>query len=338
MTQTSPLPCLGVVIVTYNGSDVICDCLESLLAARDVALRIVVVDNGSPDDTCAVIKSWASGQVAYTPPADLPFVMTPVQKPISLDGAGGPHQVVLLETGANTGFAGGVNVGLATLAQDPAVARFWVLNPDSVVPPETPAIFATASEGTGLMGGRVVYYDDPTQIQIDGGQIRWHMGVTDNINQYADPRDAVSPEPGRIDFITGASMVASRAFYDQVGPLEEGYFLYYEEVDWAQRRGDLPLAHVSEAVVYHKAGTAIGSQGLGRGPSCFSLYFLHRARMRFLWRFYKPGLLGGFAYSCAKAGQAVLRGHFGAAWTILWASLNLPMPRSVREKRDNTIV
>lgn len=332
MTPDKNLPTLGVVVVSFNSGDVICDCLETLLAVTDVALRIVVVDNGSPDDSLAVIKRWADGTTPYTVPHDLPFALTPAVKPVPLDGTGRLHRVTLIETGANTGFAGGVNRGLAHLAMDDRINRFWVLNPDALVPPQTPHIFATASDGFSLMGGRVIYYEDPDQIQIDGGTVRWHLGVTDNINQYANPATAPEPDPGQMDFITGASMVASRAFYEGVGPMREDYFLYYEEVDWAQRRGDLPLAYASGAVVYHKAGTSIGSQSLERGPSAFSLYFIHRARLRFLWRFCKSGLFGGAAYSAAKAAQLLMRGQPRAAAAIVRGSLQLPPSRDIAKR------
>ena len=332
MDDPRTLPVLGVVIVSFNSGDVILDCLESLLAVRDVALRIVVVDNGSRDDSLAVIRGWAAGDTVYTVPADLPFALAPAPKPVRLDGTGGLHHVTLIETGANTGFAGGVNRGLAHLAADAEINRFWVLNPDSVVPPSTPAVFANAPEGFALMGGRVIYYEDPDQIQIDGGVVRWHLGVTDNINQYASPATAHAPDAADMDFITGASMVASRAFYEITGPLREDYFLYYEEVDWAQRRGALPLAYDARAVVYHKAGTSIGSQSLARGPSVFSLYFIHRARLRFLWRFCKTGLPGGIAYSLAKAAQLLMRGQTRAAATIVRGSLQFPPSRDIRKR------
>lgn len=332
MQDPTDLPVMGVVIVSFNSGDVICDCLETLLACTDVALRIVVVDNGSPDDSVAVIRGWAAGARLYTAPADLPFPLEPALKPVPLDGTGPVHRVTLIETGTNAGFAGGVNRGLAHLAADPVIDRFWVLNPDALVPPATPAVFAGAPDGFSLMGGRVIYYEDPDKIQIDGGTVRWHLGVTDNINQYADPAMARVPDAAEMDFITGASMVASRAFYEAVGPMREDYFLYYEEVDWAQRRGDLPLAYDAGAVVYHKAGTSIGSQSLARGPSVFSLYFMHRARMRFLWRFSKSGLFGGMAYGLAKAAQLLIRGQPKAAVTIVRGSLQFPPGRDIRNR------
>lgn len=333
------LPTLGVVVVTFNAADVILEALESLMAARGVALEVVVVDNGSTDDTLEVLKSWAAGRVPFVVPQDCPFDLMVCDKPVVLHDEGadfspveGAH-VTLIDTGVNGGFAGGVNVGLAHLAKRPGIDRFWVLNPDSSVPPATPAVFATAPApegGFSLMSGRVVYYDTPDMIQIDGGTINPKTGVTGNIGLGASYAATQPPQASQLDFVTGASMVASRSFYEAVGPLEESYFLYYEEVDWALRRGNLPLAYAPEALVFHKAGTAIGSPTLGRPASPFSLYFKYRARMRFVRRFYPKSRLMAWAYSLGKAGQLALKGYFREAWTILVASADGPAPSYVR--------
>lgn len=334
------LPGLGVIIVTYNSADVVLDCLESLLAAKDVNLEIVVVDNASTVDALSDLRGWADGITPYLPPVDLPFTLHPAPKPVVLQD--GPRRdaptgtrITLIKTGLNGGFAAGVNIGLAHLATHTDIDRFWVLNPDSAVPPETPLAFATEpgpQGGFSLMGGRVIYYDQPDQIQIDGGLINMRTGVTGNIALGKSHATTPSPDPASFGFITGASMVVSRAFYDRAGPMAEDYFLYYEEVDWALRRGDLPLAYCPGGIVYHRAGTAIGSPTLGRPASPFSLYFKHRARIMFMRRHRPRNLPVALAYSLAKAGQLALRGYWLEARTILQASFGLPPPQSVRDR------
>ena len=275
---------LGVVIVTFNAADVILDCLESLLASTGVGLHVVVVDNGSDDDTVLRLRQWASGQVPFEPSADLPLALSPFAKSVSLEAARpGLHLVRLIETGLNLGFAGGVNRGLAYLAALPEIDRIWILNPDSVVAPEAAAAFAAHPEpkgGFALIGGRVLYLDHPEIIQIDGGTVDRRTGVTGNIGLGANHATTPPPDPAALDFIMGGSMVVSRRFYTKAGPMPEEYFLYYEEVDWAMRRGDLPLLYCAEAIVYHRAGTAIGSPALGQFASPFSLYFKHRAMLQ----------------------------------------------------------
>lgn len=331
---------LGVVLVTYNAADVIAGCLESLCAARDAGLRIVVVDNASDDGTVDTVRDWASGAAAFVPPAELPFAMDPVAKPVVLteggpDIAPGPG-ITLVRSGANRGFAGGVNVGLACLARDPEIGHFWVLNPDSMVPAASVAALQTCLAGAGhygLMGGRVVYLETPDRIQIDGGLLRRRTGVTGNYNLGQAHPASPPPDPAELDFITGASMVASRAFYEAVGPMREDYFLYYEEVDWAMRRStDMPLAYCAGLVVYHWGGTAIGSPIIGRTASPFSIYFKHRGRIRFLSRFNPVALPVGLAYSLAQSARLMLRREPAAAWAVVAASFGLPAPAEVRDR------
>lgn len=318
--MTRAIPILGVVIVTYNSSGVIRDCLDTLLsAARRANLRVVVVDNASLDETIGVIKAWASGEDGYTLPVDLPFVTNLLPKPVSYTSGANEDTILhLIQSDINGGFAAGVNIGLAHLAKDPHINRFWILNPDCVVPPGTPEAFAQHDPGRfSLMGGRVTYYDQPEMVQMDGGRINRWTGVTSNVNLYASIDETLSPDPATIDFITGASMVASREFYETAGPLPEEYFLYYEEVDWAMRRGDLPLAICPTARVYHKTGTSIGSPTHGRIASPFSLYFKHRARLRFVRRYLRASLPFVWAYTFAKAGQYWLKGWKPEACSIV---------------------
>lgn len=310
---------IGIVLVSYGSGDVLPDCLESLLVARQRALakdeppvRIVVVDNDSPDDTLDHLRDWASGRTDYSWPSTAPFALDPVPKPVAM-AEGGPNLapadavVTLVHSGANLGFAGGVNVGLAHLARDPAIGHFWILNPDSAVPPGSlEALVRHLGGGAayGLLGGRVIYFDRPDRIQIDGGRVDFRTGVSDNHN-LGRPANSPPPDPAALDFITGASVVASRTFYERVGPMPEEYFLYYEEVDWALRRGEMPLDYCAGLVVYHRAGTAIGSPTGRRRASPFSLYFKHRGRMRFLRRFNPRALPIGYAYGLAVVARCL---------------------------------
>jgi hypothetical protein len=109
--------------------------------------------------------------------------------------------------------------------------------------------------------------------------------------------------------------------------MAEDYFLYYEEVDWAMQRGDMPLAYCSEARVYHRAGTSIGSAKPGRVGSPLAIFFMHRNRMRFLRRYRPSALASGFVFSLAKAAQLCLKGHLHEARVLLAASfLGRPTP------------
>lgn len=315
---------IGVVIVAFNSADVIAGCLNSLLALDGGVPAIVVVDNASTDDTVAVLKDWARTR-------PVPVYLTEV------DGGAGAAKadVVLIRSMVNRGFAGGVNMGLAVLAAVPGIAHFWVLNPDAYVDPGAGrAILAMAARepGYGLMGGRVRYAEPPQRVQIDGGKINRWTGVTGNVNLGREADAAPLPKGADLDFIMGANMVASRRFYETVGPLREDYFLYYEEADWALRRGDLPLVVAPGFVVFHHAGTAIGSPTLERIASPFSFWFKYRSRMLFMRRFNPAGLPVAMLYATLKALQLIAKGAWPQAAAILRAVWGLPAPKSVRDR------
>ena len=302
----SPDPgALGVVIVTYNSSAVIGPCLDSLLAAPAPAMRIVVVDNASADDTVAKVGRR--------------------------QGLHGVHTVALIDAGCNGGYGAGVNLGLRQMPDLPFV---WILNPDCRVPPRTPFRLLDAAHRSmpfALLGGRTLYADPPGQIQSEGGRVGRWTGVCRLVNRGRD-RAAPGPPSGSLDFISGANMLASRAFLDRAGPMDEDYFLYYEEVDWAARRCDLPLKTCAEAVVYHQAGTAIGSPAPGRRATAFSNYFNYRSRMRFLRRHRPMALPVAAGFALAKTAQMALGGAFSEAGGALAGTLGLPPPRAVRAR------
>ncbi|WP_458879617.1 glycosyltransferase family 2 protein [Arenibacterium sp. CAU 1754] len=317
---------LGVVIVTYNSTDVILDCLESLLSTTGTDLYVVVVDNDSPDGTAGFIERWAAGNVEYTPAPDIPIATGSIAKPIPLNQTG--PGLTLIRSGRNGGFAAGVNVGLAHLSEIPEVDRFWVLNPDCVVTPDAPAAFANwpAPEGGfSLLGGRIIYLETPDQIQSDGGRVNMTTGVTGNIHLGAPVATTRPPDLSDIGFIAGANLVASRQFYETAGPMHEDFFLYYEEVDWCMRRGDLPLGYCSEGIVYHRAGSSIGSPTLERSGSAFSTYYLYRARMMFMRRHRWWMLPVAYGYAMAKAGQMMMHGRKAEARALLRGIHGMPL-------------
>ncbi|PTX57935.1 hypothetical protein C8N43_2610 [Litoreibacter ponti] len=272
---------LGCIIVTYNSEAEIGPCLDSLMHSNGVDLSIVVVDNASSDGTVDRVAQH-------------------------------PSRPTLIRAAINGGFAAGVNQGLDCLRKDQMLDRFWILNPDCTVPPETAAKIARHPKPFSLLGNRLLYAHDPERIQIDAGTINRWTGVTSNLNLGAPALKTPPAKPHRADFISGASMTASREFLEIAGPMPEDYFLYYEEVHWAQLRADLPLAICADAPVLHSAGASIGSATLDRGPSALSVYFKHRARMKFVAWFNPIALPIAYFFGLAKAVQHGIKGQISA--------------------------
>ncbi len=312
-------PGIGVVIVTYRSADVIGPCLESLRASSR-PVEVVVCDNASPDGTLDAIAGAGPAEEA---PA-VPFGRAA--------GRPAPAARTLIQTGGNLGYGAAVNLGLWHLARRPEIGLFWVLNPDCVVEPETAAAYAACAARPGvwgLMGGRTLFAGEG-RVWSDGGRVRPLTGVCENLNRGCRPEEAPPPPPERIDFFTGANLVASRAFLESVGPMPEDYFLYYEEVAWAAARGPLALRPCPEARVHHVGGTAIGSGTLARRPTAFANYFNYRNRMRFVRRTRPATLPLAYAYALAQTGRIVLRDGPGPAWGAFAGLHGLPPPPGVR--------
>lgn len=330
-------PKLGVVIVTYNASEVIRQCLESLLTAPGAGgLAIVVVDNASPDGTADLIERWARGEAEQAPDPASPVPLRAAPKPLPL-AIRAPGEVVegsltLIRWGLNRGFAYGVNRGLEALKSRDDVAAFWVLNPDCVAPPETPGRLRdfAFSERFGLAGGRCRFYQRPDIVQTDGGKVSRSTGVCRGIHAGCPAAETPLPADDELDFISGAHLLVSRDYLDTVGLMPEDYFLYYEEVDWAYRRGTFALRVVPGADIFHRGGASIGSGTFVRAPNSFANYFNHRNRMWFVRRHLTGRSSRALVWSFAKTLQVLARDGWPEAWALMKGVLGLAPPRRVR--------
>lgn len=330
---------LGVVLVAFNSADVILECLESLFGADGAErLAVVVVDNASSDGTPERVLGWASGAESFVPNPACPVALRPVAKPIAVaeraPGAAAAGPLTLVRSPVNGGFAHGVNRGLEALKARDDVFAFWVLNPDSVVPPHTPARYLAALDDRdfGMTSSRCIYYERPDMVQTDGGLVDRRTGVCHAANIGRPAAGTPLPDPATLDFVTGANTIVSRRFLDQVGLMPEDYFLYYEEVDWAFRRGaDFPLELVDGAEIYHHGGTSIGSGGGGvkRRPTPFANYFNHRNRLRFVARHLPQARASAAAWTAAKAAQVLVKGGWAEAQALIAGALDRSPPRGI---------
>ena len=332
---------LGVVLVNYKRWSDTIECLESVFRST-IPLRVIVVDNGSGDDSLDRIAEWAEGgREALALKTDMArFSQPALPKPIpyrrlataDLADAGGPSDVplTLIDSGGNLGFAGGNNIGLRLFLTDPRIGFFWLLNNDTVIEPTAAAALVTRMSAThkiGMCGTVVRYYHTPDKIQVLGGS-RFSLltgqsrgiGADQPASQAFDPAKVAS----QIDFVLGASLATSREFLEVVGPMDESFFLYFEEIEWAKRSaGRFSISFAHGATVYHKEGGSIGSSGVPGKRSNSSEYWLTRSRLTFIRR-YAPILWPWhWLFSLMLVARRVLRRQFGKAGFILRAMFGM---------------
>lgn len=319
---------VAIILVNWNGWRDTIACIESCLALDHPAFRILVCDNASADGSVEAIAAWARGETEAARDPASPVTLAAPRRPSGitiLDRAaaergddGDDAELLIVPTGANLGFAGGNNVGLRwAMAQDCAFA--WLLNNDTVVPPNALRELIAkpvADASIGLCGSTMVEYAHPTTLQGYAAAINLrnfrsrHLGAGLPATALGQARRDDAVRPHETLYPIGASILVTAAFLAEVGLMEEGYFLYYEEVDWVLRgRTRFRVGIASDSIVYHKVGASAGSTP--QGVSARSVQFLYRSRLRAARRLAPSQMPWVILGIVEEAARALLRGRHG---------------------------
>jgi N-acetylglucosaminyl-diphospho-decaprenol L-rhamnosyltransferase len=236
---------VSVVIATHNAGDLLAACLRSLGEQRYGPLEIVVVDGDSTDGTRELLRDEF------------------------------PGAVVVAATG-NPGFAAACNLGVAAATGE----YLLLLNNDTTLEPDAIGqlvrVAQRAPKRLAAVNAMTRRADLPAVIDS--------LGNVSGMRGFGAPRHA-----GFVDFgqfardgeLFSASFTAvliPRRAWDVVGPLDERYGYYYEDVDWSlrARMGGLYVLPAPHALVYHE-----GSASIGTRPSAYKLRLVTRNRV--LW-------------------------------------------------------
>ena len=240
-----PPPDTWVVVVNWNGAQLLGACLDAL-ARQSHPVHVVVVDNGSTDESEKVVTGRAG--VEWCP------------------------------TGQNLGFAEGSNVGIRRALE--AGARFVALvNTDVVVEPdwmERLVADAEAHPEAGIFGGLLLFADEPGRVNSTGL-------VMDALGRVRD-RDfgvevaRLAREDGPTLGVTGGAVLLRADALRRVGLLDPAYFAYYEDADLCARarRAGIGCRYVAAARATHGFGRSIGA------GSPRQRYLLARNHLRFV--------------------------------------------------------
>jgi len=214
-------PAVAIVILNWNRPEDTAACLRSLEAQTYRNWQVIVVDNGSTDDSVPRLR------------ADFPAV-----------------QIVVNER--NLGFAGGCNVGVRR-ALDGAAEWVLLLNNDTVLDSRCLSeLLDPRLSQYGILAPMIHHYDAPQRLWSAGA--RRGPGLPDNLREQDIRGDVIS-----VDYVTGCAMLVRRTIFESVGLLDERFFMYYEDSEFcarARRAGHL-IAVVPRARVWHKVGLSL---------------------------------------------------------------------------------
>lgn len=319
-------PKVYVVTLNWNRADDTIACMRSVHAMSHRNCAYVVCDNASRPESVAVLRAWG-----VTLPGGLEEA-SPGQRLQT------PHQAgrtVLLHTGGNLGYAGGINVGLRhALAQGDA-DYVWVLNNDTEVDADALSALLRrvhANARIGLCGSTLILHHDRNQVQALGGAAYtpWRartaaLGAFSLLDRCPANPSAVE---SRMAYVVGAAMLVRKGFLDQVGLMDETYFLYSEEHDWAHRgrASGFVLGWAPDSLVFHKHGATIGTSP--DGGSTLSLFYLYRSKVLFTARHHPCWLPTAVTMLAWEAAKLLLKGRPAKAWAA-WrgmAAAARPLP------------
>jgi GT2 family glycosyltransferase len=281
-------PLVYIVILNWNGWEDTIECLNSVLQLNYLNYRIVLCDNDSQDRSLERIKQWLdhrenTSYFEYNQVQDLSIAIEDNYS----------HQIILISTGANLGFAGGNNIGIRYALSDSNCAYVWILNNDTTVHPDSLNALVTHAQldpNVGICGSKLIYYYQRDQVQAwGGGKYNKWFGVADNLGMGSAIElkvDALEVEK-TLDFVMGASMLVSRSFINDLGLMNEQYFLCFEELDWIVRaKGKYKLGYADRSIVYHKEGGSTGNNSDKYQRSYLSDYYNQRSYILFTRTYY----------------------------------------------------
>jgi len=301
---------LLIVIVNFRVASLVVDCLRSIslqLPQIPSDVRVVVVENGSGDDSADVIA-----------------------KAMAEEGWGAWCELVVSRR--NLGFTGGNNLPIAAALQSAAPPDYvLLLNPDTVV--RQGALnalleFMAENPQVGIAGSRL---EDPDGTpQRSAFRFKSPLGEFESLARIGPitrllKDHVVAPpvvdHPIETDWVAGASMMVRRQVFLDAGLLDEGYFTYYDDIDFclmAKRKG-WSTWYVPKSRVVHLVGQSTGVNAVPRRLPAYML----EARLRFFLKNYSPvyaalvdaGMLAGIVL--AKLRSAVSRSPPSAPHLLL---------------------
>jgi GT2 family glycosyltransferase len=331
-TTEAPQACVAIVLVNWNGWRDSVECIDSVLAQEHRNYHIFIVDNDSHDGSVDHIAAWCAAPAAgpnwrrhdgverYTdqPGRNSVPIRVSDRADAGLPAAESGCSVTLIRSGGNLGFAGGCNVGIRAAGLN-NFGYFWFLNPDTVVERRALVELIARAErqpGMGIVGSTLLFYDAPGIVHaLAGGRLNRLNASSSHIGEHSSLSALRSDEvevERELAFVCGASMLVSTQFIREIGLMEEDYFLYYEEVDWAMRGlGRFRLGFARQSHVFHKHGASSS-----KIMPLFTAGVFYRSRLRFVSRFLPDRMAAAKRTLFVEMLRHVARGRWGMARVV----------------------
>jgi GT2 family glycosyltransferase len=298
LTKDRDWPKVTVIILNWNGWRDTIECLESLYQITYPNYDVVVVDNGSQDESIQKIKEYCEGKInvksnflSYEP-SNKPIEIIEYTKSEAEDGKertiNGLSQngkMILIKNEQNYGFSEGNNIAIKYAIQAFIPDYVLLLNNDTVVDKDFLGELVKAGESdenVGIVGAKIYYYHLPEIVQSIGVNFDFWKGGTQSLGKgKSDSEINQISELIDVDYVFGACFLIKKEVIIKIGLLDPTLFLYGEETDWSLRAQKAGYRSVTclKSKIRHK------SQASSSKNARFSIYFPVRNRILFLRRY-----------------------------------------------------
>ena len=268
-------PKISIIILNWNSWEDTNECLESLYQIDYLNYEVVVIDNGSKDDSIKKIKQYANK--AIIPESNF-YEHIPNKNPIKIfeynrenedfeldsiveseiEEYASNEKLILIKNQRNDGFPEGCNIGMR-YALKKGINYFLLLNNDTVVDKQflNELIEVAESDSSiGIVGSKILYYYTPDTIQAAGGKIRWLLG---DIITYGNEKDKGQYDKlTERDYLYGTSLLLKKEVIDKISFMDTSFFFGVEEYDYCTKakRAGLKIVYVPSSKVWHKVGAS----------------------------------------------------------------------------------
>lgn len=294
------MPRVSIIILNWNGWKDTIECLESVYQITYPNYDVIVVDNGSENESVEKIKEYAEGRLSvesnffeYSRGNKPIYVMEYSQEEAELgirrdrDGLDLPSnkRLIMISNRENYGFAEGNNIGIRYSLTCFNPEYILLLNNDTVVKKDfLNNLISDAlcdNQNIGIFGPKIFYYNFEGRKDViwsAGGFFNMWSGIrTTRYYRSIDCTDASYPLD--VDFVSGAALLIHRNVIKRIGLLDSDYFTYTEDIDWCYRakKSGYRIRYVPSSLVWHKVSMSTGTEN-----SPFSQYLIVRNSVLFM--------------------------------------------------------
>lgn len=282
------MPHITIIILNWNNWKDTVECLESVYKINYSNYDVIVVDNGSEDESIEKIKEYSQGNLkieskfsTYNPESKPIDLIEYSKEDFSLNE--NSQKLILIENDDNYGFAGGNNIGMQFVLDKLETEYILLLNNDTVVDKDflTHLVNAASKDPEiGFVGPTVLYYDykgSTNTINFAGGKYNPWTGHVSHLELKKEYTSNLKSK--YVDYLEASCVLIKTEMIKKIGMLNTHYFLYWEDNEWCMRgvKEGYKCYFESKAKIWHKISVS--------SPQHNKIYYMGRNKFWFIKKY-----------------------------------------------------